>query len=106
MGPHKTPPLEERLDRVESDISTMKQSLRNHPKQFSFVRQEFKRIDKRFDRQEKILITWKNQLFRKIDKFMERIDNQDKEIATIAFRKEDHEERLSKLEKSGKFLAA
>lgn len=110
MGPHKNPPLEERLDRVESDIVVIKQTLKGHTKRFirleNHVNHGFKEVNARFDKQERQLISWKNQLFSKIDKFIGRIDKQDKEIASIAFRKEEHEQRVSKLEKSAGFITA
>ena len=54
-------------------------------------------LNNRFDEMENKLTAWKSELFDKIDNFLGRIDGQDKEIAALGFRSEEHEQRLNNL---------
>jgi len=64
-------------------------------------------MDKRFNEQDDKFVAWKNELFTKIDNsYAKPIKDLQDEDAAAEFRLEDHEDRISKLEKSGKFLAA
>ena len=105
MTPHRTLPIDEVLHRIDMELSDIGTSLKKndarfkkHDGEFKFVRDEIKGLHKKFDQQDRKLETWKSQLFDKIDNFLGRIDSQDKEIAAIGFRKEEHEDRISKLE--------
>lgn len=108
MAPHNDPsslPVEDQLslirediDDIKLDVGTIKYKQRNHDTQLRLVRSDIKSLKSDFKSFDKKIERWKNQLFNKIDKFMGRIKKQDEEIAAIAFRKEDHETRIAKLE--------
>lgn len=84
MGPHT----------MEWDFSVVKSKLRSHDDQFKLIRLDIKGLSKRFDKQDRKF----EKLYNLISKFTGRINTQDKEIAAIAFRKEEHEARIKKLE--------
>ncbi len=111
MGPHKDPaklPVDDQLkllrnsiDGIASDVSFQGMRLRSVESQVKIVRTEIKDVgkdvkdlNKKFDQQDKNF----KKLYNMIDKFTGRIRKQDGEIAAIAFRKEEHETRISKLE--------
>src|SRR3989338_4469061 len=112
MANKKTPPT---LSILQSGIEelqiTLKSLVRQINDRFNKVDNTFSkleiRMDKRFNEQDDKFVAWKNELFTKIDNsYAKPIKDLQDEDAAAEFKLEDHEDRISKLEKSGKFLAA
>lgn len=101
MGPHKNPDklavedqlklLRKSTDDMQFELSANTVKLEVTKNQVEILRTEVKdlrrEIKQKFDK-----------IMDRIDEFIGRINTQDKEIAAIAFRKEEHETRIKKLE--------
>lgn len=105
MGPHKDPaqlPTDDQLkllrhsvDKMQFDVAAMEIKLEVTRNEVKILRTELKDFGNEIKKEIK---TKFDKIMDRIDEFIGRINTQDKEIAAIAFRKEEHETRIKKLE--------
>ena len=88
---------DKQLLRLSRQTEGLNNRLDGTDKQLLRLSRQTEGLNNRFDEMENKLTAWKSELFDKIDNFLGRIDGQDKEIAALGFRSEEHEQRLNNL---------